>query len=752
MATIQSMSSTASAKMCAGQVVTDLSSSIKELLENALDAHPKSIQIKLYDQGTTLIEVIDDGDGIMKADRPLLCAKHATSKLKSFDDLYTDDPSNSVTSFGFRGEALFSLSQLSDKISVITKTGDESVGQYLEYDKTSVLVPTATKSMARSRGTTIQIHNLFASLPVRRMDFVKRIKSQRVKLFKLLQSYAIMCTGVKFLVVDVKGKKQENKLTTGTSTKLQQTIGYVLGQKFVKGMTEFSCDLKPLIQQLQKKKKEEQNHTDAIELDGDYYVKGLVSLSPTDNSDSTAREMQFFAVNGRPVDMPKMSRLLTDVWRGFDNSGKRPACVLNLCLPNSFFDVNLAPDKREVYVSDEDAICETLLAAFTDVWSNSDGHFALNEVQTMSKKVDLREMELVGGVKKPGREKEQSSLLGIFAMGDKEVPKAKTKVREAPREKEKEAPTPGAVDQEFMNYPRVPAAAAATATTTAAAATKGRVTERETPKERASEKPRSAPERSKPEGAAVAAFHSVQRQFNATPQNDLDDFDAPPQPKKTAPILDEFLNFKKRTMPSHSQEEVVEKMPPPKRRAAAPVALAAPAAPAALPTPLSPVAPTPSTPVECSFSSFSSTAAVIKSSKRSLRDSKRRRDRLRQTQSWLLAQSQESDVDIDSPPPKKAKGGAKAVLPKAVLQKQDFGTMEVLGQFNLGFILARCKKQNLWILDQHGCDEKYNFERMIKTTKIHEQKLIAPLPLELSPSEEDCVLENMDVFEKNGFR
>jgi len=78
--------------------------------------------------------------------------------------------------------------------------------------------------------------------------------------------------------------------------------------------------------------------------------------------------------------------------------------------------------------------------------------------------------------------------------------------------------------------------------------------------------------------------------------------------------------------------------------------------------------------------------------------------------------------------------------------------MEILGQFNLGFILARCKKQNLWILDQHGCDEKYNFERMIKTTKIHEQKLIAPLPLELSPSEEDCVLENMEIFEANGFR
>ena len=64
----------------------------------------------------------------------------------------------------------------------------------------------------------------------------------------------------------------------------------------------------------------------------------------------------------------------------------------------------------------------------------------------------------------------------------------------------------------------------------------------------------------------------------------------------------------------------------------------------------------------------------------------------------------------------------------------------------------RRRNQNLWILDQHGCDEKFNFEKMIRETKIHEQRLIAPLRLELSPSEEDCVVENMEIFEANGFR
>lgn len=89
---------------------------------------------------------------------------------------------------------------------------------------------------------------------------------------------------------------------------------------------------------------------------------------------------------------------------------------------------------------------------------------------------------------------------------------------------------------------------------------------------------------------------------------------------------------------------------------------------------------------------------------------------------------------------------------KVSLTKEDFLTMQVIGQFNLGFILATCEKGHLWILDQHACDEIYNFERLCVETKLHEQKLIAPLPIELSPSEENCVIDNMEIFERNGFR
>ena len=86
------------------------------------------------------------------------------------------------------------------------------------------------------------------------------------------------------------------------------------------------------------------------------------------------------------------------------------------------------------------------------------------------------------------------------------------------------------------------------------------------------------------------------------------------------------------------------------------------------------------------------------------------------------------------------------------LSKEEFRQdMQVIGQFNLGFILARCRKNHIWILDQHACDEKYNFENLCRTTVLHEQRLLAPMALELTSAEEACILDHMDVFKANGF-
>ena len=134
MPSISKISSGSVKKIVAGQVVIDLAGCVKELLENALDSGATTIKVNLYNQGLDVVEVIDNGIGVGKGDRPMLCEKHATSKLKNFESLY-EDGEGEVTSFGFRGEALFSLAQLSDQVVFLTKTKEEAIGQRLVFGR-----------------------------------------------------------------------------------------------------------------------------------------------------------------------------------------------------------------------------------------------------------------------------------------------------------------------------------------------------------------------------------------------------------------------------------------------------------------------------------------------------------------------------------------------------------------------------------------------------------------------------------------
>jgi len=110
--TIAPLSSLAINKICAGQVITDLPSCVKELVENSIDSGATFIRIRLKDGGKEEVEVEDDGCGVSPPDRISVCGKHSTSKLREFDDLYRDDEEG-VGTFGFRGEAMNSIASLS---------------------------------------------------------------------------------------------------------------------------------------------------------------------------------------------------------------------------------------------------------------------------------------------------------------------------------------------------------------------------------------------------------------------------------------------------------------------------------------------------------------------------------------------------------------------------------------------------------------------------------------------------------------
>ena len=192
---IQAIDSVSVSRICSGQVIVDLATAVKECIENALDAGATSIQITLKEMGVDRIEISDNGRGIHPEDYDSLCRKHHTSKLKSFHDL------EQVSSFGFRGEALNALCELSEQCTITTRCSTEAMGTQLVFDSHGNLLD--KKVFPRGYGTTVTVDKLFASLPVRRGEFQRSIKKHYQRLLRVIQSYAIIAVGVKLIVFNM---------------------------------------------------------------------------------------------------------------------------------------------------------------------------------------------------------------------------------------------------------------------------------------------------------------------------------------------------------------------------------------------------------------------------------------------------------------------------------------------------------------------------------------------------------------------
>ena len=148
-------------RICSDQVIVDLQSALKELLENALDAGATKIEVRLKEHGTDLLEVADNGSGIAPENLDGVALRHHTSKLSEFDDL------QKLRSFGFRGEALNSLAALAT-LTLSTRTAASPVGTALTFGSDGAVASRATA--AREVGTCVSVGELFKSFPVRRRE------------------------------------------------------------------------------------------------------------------------------------------------------------------------------------------------------------------------------------------------------------------------------------------------------------------------------------------------------------------------------------------------------------------------------------------------------------------------------------------------------------------------------------------------------------------------------------------------------
>jgi len=299
--------------IAAGEVVERPASVVKELLENAVDAGASKITIEIRDGGMTFLRVTDNGCGMAAEDAKTAFLRHATSKLRTAEDLAA------ISTMGFRGEALAAIASVS-RIDLMTKTAGAVSGTSLHLEAGAI---TEESEVGCPEGTTIIVRDLFYNTPAR-MKFMKSdtVEGGRVSAAVQLQALAHPEVALTFI------RDGKQILSTPGSGELEAAVYCVYGRESAR-MAKVDS-----------------------RWDG-YSLTGFVS-KPTDARPS--RNMQTFFVNDRPVRSKLLISALEEAYRNQLMVGKFPACVLHLQLPANAVDVNVHPAKTEVKFLSEKAV------------------------------------------------------------------------------------------------------------------------------------------------------------------------------------------------------------------------------------------------------------------------------------------------------------------------------------------------------------------------------------------------------------
>lgn len=369
MATIKAIEASSVHQIQSGQVIVDLCSVAKELVENGLDAGATIIEVRFKNQGLDSIEFQDNGSGISPDNYESVALKHYTSKLSTYSDLAT------LETFGFRGEALSSLCALSHFTVTTCRQADAPKGAKLEFETSGKLK--GTSMVAAQKGTTVSVENLFKNLPVRRRELERNIKREWGKVISLLNQYACIQTGVKFTVSQTpnKGKRIVLFSTKGNKT-TRDNIVNVFGAKTISALV--ALDLKLELETTSGPSQRRSNQED----DGskEILVKGYVSR-PNHGEGRQTPDRQMFYVNSRPCGLPQFAKVFNEVYKSF-NSSQSPFIFADIQLDTHLYDVNVSPDKRTILLHDQSRMLENLRQSLTELFEKQDYTMPVSQMAT----------------------------------------------------------------------------------------------------------------------------------------------------------------------------------------------------------------------------------------------------------------------------------------------------------------------------------------------------------------------------------
>ncbi len=323
MSKIQVMSEGLANKIAAGEVVEKISSVVKELCENSLDAHAKNIVVSLIDGGLKSIQVLDDGDGMDKEDAKLAFMRHATSKLLRDDDLFFID------TLGFRGEALPSIASVS---KVVLKTCNGDIGTLLEIKGGKIV---KNEDADARKGTNITVTDLFYNTPAR-LKYLKTEASELASCVSLIERLALSHDVVSFTLTN----NERVLVKTSGSGNLHKCIHEIYGLNVSSKMLEVRAS------------------NDDFDLYG-YVCKPEILKSN--------RNHFITMVNDRVVKNYDMNRAINDAYYTYKPDTKFPIVVLKINTDPTLIDVNIHPTKQDIKLSKVSELYDLIYTNIKDV-------------------------------------------------------------------------------------------------------------------------------------------------------------------------------------------------------------------------------------------------------------------------------------------------------------------------------------------------------------------------------------------------
>ncbi|KIR97935.1 DNA mismatch repair protein PMS2 [Cryptococcus deuterogattii 2001/935-1] len=848
-----------------GQVVLDLQSAIKELLENSLDAGATSIDVRIKDNGLDSIEVVDNGSGIAKDDWESIALRHHTSKLPSLEDLHK------VTTFGFRGEALSALAALCDSVTVVTATKETApMGAVIKLGTDGRTTDTSGR-VARPRGTTVTLSGLFGPLPVRRKEFERNAKKEVSKALVLLTAYALVPAsasvqdirnGVRLKVEMIAGGERASKrsihLMTDGKGPLRSSVGAVWGPSALDNVEDIDLSLEVEIDKVMARREGITERMQTVK------VKGLISSAKWGCGFSTSSR-QFFYINGRPCNLTKVARAINEVYKSF-NTNQLPLAILDFKIPTESVDINtalesfFAPSRNTFTVEGASRTVKSIRRDQSQTSLKQSQH-SEESSQTQQGNASLEEQEgeyqMASdieacenvAVRRSLSRRCSQSTINIYSPPDEQIHLMKESITSAA------TPTSSLCE---LNEPRVssPSSQMSLRQQTLSiskpslypaktvSSMQARSNRKAVSKDKMSGLSKNSPDhinqkpivKQESDDETQIPVAEGQEVMNDMDEEDVREDDrrsegiGSPKPETQKTSEDETtvetievdsqmtvpgacvqnLTVKH---PGHASKQVVEVRSPIDEK----MLLTTPRA-STVSCGMEPqlarqtsasrqrslswdgqdvVAVGNSSPpenrkinslVSChpqlTSASSSSSPIVKRGVSQSLKPDKSYRNEIVSTapqgqvtmrfdlsrlrkrfanagnhqvgaQNGRVSQRlKQGDLEEAAGIKNKDSELAEETLSR-VISKADFEKMEVKGQFNKGFIIARLQSDNgtddLFIIDQHASDEKYNFETLQQTTKIKAQALIKPRALHLTAGDEIVAMENIDILNANGF-